>query len=221
MNELIPVTGRHKKPTAENIRKHYKSLISNLDSIFFSKSYKSILFVGTSEGNGTSTIAASFAQLLAKNNEYNVLLVDANFNSPGICKFLKETNYLSDPSNLKDMNEKVTLFSSKLRNLYIFICDKELPNPEKIFQRSWFELAYEKFDYIIFDGATAFDSSDIQKIATNVDGTVLVVEAGKTRQQVALRAKTQLELAGGNILGVILNKKKRFIPEIIYRFLYK
>ena len=50
-----------------------------------------------------------------------------------------------------------------------------------------------------------------------VDGVVLVLESGKTRQQVSLEAKKQLEEAGGTILGVVLNKRKYYIPDWIYR----
>jgi len=46
---------------------------------------------------------------------------------------------------------------------------------------------------------------------------VLVIESGKTRRQVALRAKKELEEAGGMLLGVILNKRKYYIPNWIYK----
>ena len=46
---------------------------------------------------------------------------------------------------------------------------------------------------------------------------VLVLEAGKTRKQVAVRAKQELEEAGGKLLGVVLNRRKFYIPEWIYK----
>ena len=54
-------------------------------------------------------------------------------------------------------------------------------------------------------------------LCTKVDGVVLVIEAGKTREQVAVRAKKELEEAGGKVLGVVLNKRKYHIPEWIYK----
>ena len=50
-----------------------------------------------------------------------------------------------------------------------------------------------------------------------MDGVVIVIEAGKTREQVAVRAKKELEEAGGKVLGVVLNKRKFYIPEWIYK----
>jgi Mrp family chromosome partitioning ATPase len=54
-------------------------------------------------------------------------------------------------------------------------------------------------------------------ICAKVDGVIMVVESGKTREQVAVRAKKELEEAGGKVLGVVLNKRKFHIPEWIYR----
>ena len=45
----------------------------------------------------------------------------------------------------------------------------------------------------------------------------LVLEAGKTRRQVAIRARKELEEAGGKLLGVVLNKRRYYIPDWIYR----
>jgi len=50
-----------------------------------------------------------------------------------------------------------------------------------------------------------------------VDGVVLVVEAEKTRWQVVESLKEKIENSGGNILGMVFNKRRFYIPENIYR----
>jgi protein-tyrosine kinase len=45
----------------------------------------------------------------------------------------------------------------------------------------------------------------------------MVVESGKIRKQVALRAKKELEDAGAKILGVVFNRRKYHIPDWIYK----
>ena len=74
----------------------------------------------------------------------------------------------------------------------------------------------EKFDYIILDAPPVPKFSECWVLCTKVDGVILVLEAGKTRRQVALRAKKALEEAGGRLLGVVLNKRKYYIPQAIY-----
>jgi Mrp family chromosome partitioning ATPase len=75
----------------------------------------------------------------------------------------------------------------------------------------------EQFDYVILDGPPLPRFSEIRVICAKVDGVVLVVKAGKTKREVALRAKKELEDAGGKILGVVINRRRFYIPEWIYK----
>ena len=56
-------------------------------------------------------------------------------------------------------------------------------------------------------------------LVSQVDGVILVVEAEKTRWQVALSAKEKIIKSGGTILGTVFNKRKYYIPEYIYKYL--
>lgn len=220
MHALTPIKGTHQERTAaDNVGKQYKTLKANLASRFFEKSIKTILFVGASKGNGTTTTATNFARILAKDAKYGVLLIDANYSRPSLSKLFK-INPLNSSLGLAHKGVKLNLCKIEPSNLYVLPYNEQLPGPESIFQSPWFGLMYEKFDYIILDGPTTHDSPDIQELCSKVDGIILVIEAGKTRQQVVVRAKKQLEAAGGRILGAVLNKKKRHIPEFIYKYLY-
>ncbi|MGD2108231.1 MAG: CpsD/CapB family tyrosine-protein kinase [Phycisphaerae bacterium] len=46
---------------------------------------------------------------------------------------------------------------------------------------------------------------------------VLVVEAGRTRREMVERAKAELDRVGAEVVGVILNKHRRYIPGWVYR----
>lgn len=74
-----------------------------------------------------------------------------------------------------------------------------------------------EFDYVVLDGPPLPSFSESKVICNKVDGVVIVIESGKTRKQVALRAKKYIEQAGGTVLGVVLNKRKYHIPKWIYR----
>jgi Mrp family chromosome partitioning ATPase len=62
-------------------------------------------------------------------------------------------------------------------------------------------------------------NNDAISMAGLMGGVVMVVEADKTRWEVAQRAKRRLEDDGGKILGVILNRRTMHIPEWLYRML--
>jgi hypothetical protein len=46
---------------------------------------------------------------------------------------------------------------------------------------------------------------------------ILVVESERTRKRTAMWAKEQVEGAGGKLLGVVLNKRKYYIPDWLYK----
>jgi len=52
-----------------------------------------------------------------------------------------------------------------------------------------------------------------------MDGVILVVEAERTKAEVIRKIRKDLEATGVNILGVVLNKKRSYIPEYLERFL--
>ena len=62
-------------------------------------------------------------------------------------------------------------------------------------------------------------SADGLAVASKVDGVILVVEAEKTRWQTVRKVKDSISRVGGNILGVVLNKRRYYIPQSIYKHL--
>jgi Mrp family chromosome partitioning ATPase len=72
---------------------------------------------------------------------------------------------------------------------------------------------------IIIDAPAALtDFAGLATVAL-VGGVLLVVEAERTRSPIVREAKRLIEANGGRILGVVLNKRRRYIPRIIYRWL--
>jgi len=56
-------------------------------------------------------------------------------------------------------------------------------------------------------------------LVAKVDGVVLVVEAEETKWRTAGHVREQIERVGGNILGVVLNKRRYHIPQSVYKYL--
>jgi Mrp family chromosome partitioning ATPase len=70
---------------------------------------------------------------------------------------------------------------------------------------------------VLLDAAPIGNYPDPQIICPKVDGVIMVITAGKTRRQVAQRVKKEIEDAGGRILGVVINRRKYYIPAWIYK----
>jgi len=200
----------------------YEDLKTNLLGRHPGEEIKTILFSGTSHGDGCSTTAINFASILAQNCRVNVLLVEANLRTPS----LHEVFHVGPEQGLSDLVTNGTQPASCIKkvgpeNLYVVTCGTNHSGPVSLFESDrlgeFLKDMRERFDYIILDGPPVPSFSESRVICTKVDGVILVVHSGKTREQVALRAKKQLEEAGGKVLGVVLNRRKHYIPEWIYR----
>ena len=76
------------------------------------------------------------------------------------------------------------------------------------------------YDFIIMDAVNFMDNTLALSITKAVDGTILVIEAERTRVPVAFQLKKVIEESGGKVIGTVLNKRRFYIPQFIYRWLY-
>jgi len=84
------------------------------------------------------------------------------------------------------------------------------PNPSELLgsQRMMglIEQLKEKADILLCDSPPVLAVTDTAVLANQVDGVLLVVDAGATRREAAQRGKEQLVKVGANLLGAALNK---------------
>lgn len=200
----------------------YEDLKTNLVAYHHNKSIKTILFIGTTHGDGASTTAINFATTLARNGRLNVLLIEANLRNPSLHEVFQVDPDQSLSGYLTD-GEKATGGIRKVgpENLYVVTPGSKLSGPVSLFESQRFseflKTMRTEFDYVVLDGPPLPSFSESKVICNKVDGVVMVIESGKIRKQVALRAKKDIEQAGGTVLGVVLNKRKYHIPKWIYR----
>jgi protein-tyrosine kinase len=200
----------------------YQDLKTNILTRHPDGSIKVILFAGTAHGDGSSTTAVNFATTMAGDCKLKVLLVDINLRTPCLHEVFKiaKTPGLSD---ILTNSGKMASCVQKVGpgDFYVLTSGRDHSGPVGLFESSQFDqflkAMREKFDYVILDAPPAPACSEARVLCSKVDGVVLVVESGKTRRQVALKAKRQLEEAGGKILGIVLNKQRYYIPDFIYR----
>ncbi|GMW01036.1 MAG: hypothetical protein AMXMBFR84_21730 [Candidatus Hydrogenedentota bacterium] len=74
-----------------------------------------------------------------------------------------------------------------------------------------------EYDLIVIDTQPFSEGVDAVLVSEVADGSVLVVDAGVTRWQVIRKAVEQIESQNGTLLGVVLNKRRHYIPNFIYR----
>ncbi|ALS59333.1 hypothetical protein AT302_05745 [Pandoraea norimbergensis] len=81
-----------------------------------------------------------------------------------------------------------------------------------------FDALRQSHDYIVVHAPPSSQSFTGIENASLADATVLVVRAESTRKPVIAGLKSQVEDAGGHLIGVALTHRRGYIPAAIYRF---
>lgn len=72
------------------------------------------------------------------------------------------------------------------------------------------------FDLVLLDVPAVESSSAGLVLAGHVDTTVVVVEAERTRLPMAGELAGRIRQAGGDVAGIVINKRRKNIPEGVY-----
>ena len=183
---------------------------------------KSIQFIGSQAGEGTSTVVRDFAMVSAARLGKSVLLLDADPQNPSQHNFF----HLQPKFGWEEILRNRRTFRKAIcrigdTSLYVYptplgsaSLPKALFSPEI---KEFWEEAKEKFDLVLIDSAPASASPDGIALSRFVDGVVLVLSADKTRKPVAESLKNQILQNGGNLLGMVFNNRRYHIPDWMYK----
>ncbi|NNF96738.1 MAG: CpsD/CapB family tyrosine-protein kinase [Halobacteria archaeon] len=202
---------------------YYEELKANFLALHAERPMETILFSGTVNGDGATSTATNFANALACVPELKVLLIDANLRNPSLHDRFSINHTSSLAKLLEESIPGRTPFRYEQGQINVLPTGGIYSDPSRIFaSRKFTELLQamqQTYNFIVLDGPPVFRSSETRLLASKVDANILVIRSGKTRKQIAYRAIQELEAAGGNVLGTILNRRKYYIPDWLYRWL--
>jgi capsular exopolysaccharide synthesis family protein len=195
----------------------YRKLRASLVSVPMPSGLRTILLTSPRHGEGTTTVALGLATALAKERDCRVLLIEGNFRSPSFSTVLPLTSEVgvldfvagrATPealaTRLEQLNLSVIAAGASAR------ADNSAEMVDVLVNR-----LQPQFDFIIIDGAPVNRYADASVLATKVDGVILVVEADRTPVSEAETAKRQLDRVGARILGLVLNRRRSYIPAFL------
>jgi len=202
------------------LAEHYEALRAAIWVCARDATLRTLLFVSPSSGCGASTTASNYAAMLAREPGTKVLLIDARLRGrasdrPGrVAGGVSLTGLMSgSPCPVYPVPGPT--------NLYVLPSGAESAMPLSLFQSSAFDrflqVVRERFQYVILDAPPIQQHPETLVFARKVDGVILVIESRRTRRQTALWAKYRIEEAGGQVLGVVLNRHRRHIPQFLYK----
>lgn len=102
-----------------------------------------------------------------------------------------------------------SVVSAGMSNLYFLDAEPGIPNPADLLQSNRFkELVHtltSMYNYVIIDTPPVNTFVDAAIVSSIVDATILVVRQNYTRREDVRDSFTQLQQAGANIIGTVLN----------------
>jgi Mrp family chromosome partitioning ATPase len=185
------------------------------------KSHWTLGVISTSSGEGVSSIARGLARIVARTPGARVLICDVAGNPRGRSESSNSRALATRSSYSDDMNRiefswlpgsnQIAVGSfGEPGQMHAIASDVETV-------RAMVSTVSAGFELVILDLPPVSESVVGPALAKAVDGVVLVVEAERTRSQSVRATHKTLQMYGGNVLGVVLNKRRFHIPEAVYR----
>ncbi len=195
----------------------YYELRRQLTVLSVGENVRTVLVVSALHGEGASSVTFLLGRAMANRGQGNVLLADLNLRTPSLWRLLKAQSRVGFATAVTDG-----------RPLSDFIQETDTPGLRLLTAGNGYVDAIEVIDHertasvlaalreqarvAFLDCAPVTLYPDARAMASLVDGVVLVVEADVTPVSVANRAVDIMRDAGANLLGVVLNKRKNYIP---------
>jgi capsular exopolysaccharide synthesis family protein len=212
-----PVSLRDEADRADVTQEEYQKLRASLVSIAVPAGLHTILIAASRHGEGATTVAIGLASALGKERESRVLLLEANVRTPcfGAILPLPTESGLAEFASGRMAPEAL---ASRLDGFNFSVIAAGMTRGQPVdFEVVGTLLARlrSQFDFIVIDAPPVNSYADTSVLATKVDGVILVVEADRTPVVDAETAKRQLDKIGARILGVVLNRRRSYLPAFL------
>jgi capsular exopolysaccharide synthesis family protein len=215
---------------AYRVRQHSDAEIGQVwGNVFYSVDQaapRAVIVTASRRRDGATQVALALAMIGAEtSHERRIALVDFNLRNPAIADVLELgsgpglTEVLDGRLPLEGAMRGVQLPNGNV--LHVLTAGAETEQPLALAKSRQAQAVItrlkERYDHTIIDVTTPNVHPDPQVVGAQVDGALLVTNAGQTPRETVAEAKRRLELAGVRCLGVVLNQRSDPIPDFLYR----
>lgn len=188
----------------------YRVIRTSIQFAQAGKELKTLAVTSCMPNEGKSITVANLAVVLTQAGK-SVLLLDCDMRNPTVHKNFNLSNKvglsscISMGTALSDAVQKTSI-----EGLYALTGGVIPPNPSELLgseqMKNVLQRAKEQYDYVLIDTPPVMPVTDALIVSRFVDGMILVIASGEVKVDLARDVKKQLQHAGANILGVVLNK---------------
>ena len=200
----------------------YRVLRTNIHFATVDAPARTLLVTSSNPGEGKTTTAANLAFAMAMDGK-KVILVDTDLRRPSLHKLLD----LPAVPGLTDvlLGHAPLAPIEVMSGLSVLPAGSTPPNPGELlnsrkFRNLVLELT-EQAEMVIFDSPPVLVAADAAILASQMDGTIIVVETGSTKKASARRTLTLLNQARAAVLGVAYNKMRSTDAPGLYYYSYQ
>ncbi len=189
----------------------YRTLRTNVEFAAVDAPVRTILVTSSIPGEGKTTTAANLAVVFAQAGR-RTLLIDADLRKPGVHKMFNLQNTEGLTSLLRsDAVDAVGIAqATEQENLAVITTGPLPPNPAELLGSQRMKVILERLaaavDLVIIDSPPLRAVTDAAILASITDGTIFVIDAGRTRRGAAVSGRDALAKVGARVLGVTLNR---------------
>jgi len=190
----------------------YRTLRTNIQFSSVDKPVHSLIVTSSGPSEGKSTTSANLAIVMAQTGQ-KVIVVDTDLRRPVLHKTFGVPNNIGITTALlagEQVDLQAYLQPTEIDNLMIITSGPIPPNPSELLGSQRMKRVVDELsqmaDMVIFDTPPALVVTDAAVLGRQVDGVLLVVDAGGTREQALAHAVSELRKTGTNILGVTMNR---------------
>ncbi len=195
------------------VSEQFRTLRTNIHFSSPDGDIRSLAITSASHSEGKSTTASNLAIVFAQEGK-RVLFIDADMRKPTMHHTFKITNTRGLSNVLaRQIALKVAIQSAEIENLDLLPCGPIPPNPAELLSSHnmdiLLEQALDAYDLLIFDTPPVLSVADSVILANKCEGTILVVDSGRTEKEHAIKAKEAINASTkARLLGAVINNIK-------------
>ena len=184
----------------------YQSLRTNIEFSGLDNSLRSLLVTCPDAETKKSDALANLAVVMADAGD-RVIVVDGDLRRPQQHRIFQVNGDEGLTNWLRDGGDPA-LSATRIPQLRVLAAGPLPPNPVALLSykrlAQLLSLLTKEADYVLIDAPPLLAVTDAALWASQVDGTLLAVTAGRTKREQAQRAKEVLQKVKSNILGAVL-----------------